>query len=65
MHPGEEANKLSVLADYGMGEGQGRVGASGGRRRVKEIPQQLLLACSLDLGKSKFGLCEFVCTGGK
>lgn len=48
MHPGEEANKLSVLADYGMGEGQGRVGASGGRRRVKEIPQQLLLACSLD-----------------
>lgn len=65
MYSGEEANKLSVLADYGVGQGQGRVGAGGGGRRVKEIPQQLLLSCSLDWGKSKFGLCAFVCTGGK
>lgn len=48
MHPGEEANKLSVLADYGMGQGQGKVRTGGSRRKVKEIPQQLLLACSLD-----------------
>jgi len=48
MYSGEEANKPSVLADYGVGQGQGRVGAGGGSRRVKEIPQQLLLSCSLD-----------------